>query len=289
MKLGRSMSRLIKRVFGLLAASAAILCTGSISPLQASELFYTTCCFNGSSNNLVAINVQDVNHITTTLIGEICCGGTAALALSSSGTLYGMVGNPFFVSQQLATIDRATGNTTLFGVPVPGLAVMAMGFSPDGILYAVGGCNPSFASPVGAGCTPGPPNYNALYTVDVGTGAFTLVGSTGAPQYFMDLAFDRHGNLYGVTCDLFPSQGDPSTLYRIDRGTGAATKIFDLVGSTSIMGLAFDRSGSKLYVTDWYSNNSALYSVDMKTGFLTAIATIGYGTSSGLELAPATK
>ncbi len=286
MKPERSMSRLARRVFGLLAASAAILCAvSSSSPVQASELFYTTCCFNGSSNNLVAINVQDVNHITTKLIGEICCGGTAALALSSSGTLYGMVGNPFFVSQQLATIDRATGNTTLFGMPVPGLAVMAMGFAPDGTLYAVGGCNPSFASAVGAGCTAGTPNYNALYTVDVGTGAFTLVGSTGAPLYFMDLAFDRDGNMYGVTCDLFPSQGDPSTLYRIDRATGAATKIFDLVGSTSIMGLAFDRNANKLYVTDWYSNNSALFSVDMKTGFLTAIATIGYGTSSGLELA----
>jgi sugar lactone lactonase YvrE len=98
----------------------------------------------------------------------------------------------------------------------------------------------------------------------------------------MDLAFDRDGNMYGVTCDLFPSQGDPSTLYRIDRATGVATKIFNLVGSTSIMGLAFDRSGSKLYATDWYSNNSALYSVDMKRGFLTAIATIGYGTSSEL-------
>ena len=86
---------------------------------------------------------------------------------------------------------------------------------------------------------------NALYTVDVGTGAFTLIGSTGAPLYFMDLAFDRDGNMYGVTCDLFPSSGDPSTLYRIDRATGAATKIFDLVGSTSIMGLAFDRNANK--------------------------------------------
>ena len=278
------MSRVAKRAFGFLAAATAILCTVSVSPVHASELFYTTCCFTGSSNNLVAINVQDVNHITTTVIGEICCGGTAALALSSSGTLYGMVGNPFFVSQQLATIDRATGKTTLFGVPVPGLAVMAMGFAPDGTLYAVGGCNPSFASAVGAGCTAGTPNFNSLYTVDVGTGAFTLIGGTGAPLYFMDLAFDRDGNLFGVTCDLFPSSGDPSTLYRIDRATGAATKIFDLVGSTSIMGLAFDRA-NKLYVTDWYSNNSALFSVDMKTGFLTAIATIGHGTSSGLELA----
>jgi outer membrane protein assembly factor BamB len=282
MKPEKSISRLTKRVFGFLAAAAAILCALSVSPVQAGDLFYTTCCFDGTNNDLVAINVQDVNHITTKLIGQIN-GGTAALALSPSGTLYGMVGS-LFVSQQLATIDRETGNTTLFGVPVPGLAVMAMGFAPDGTLYAVGGCNPSFASAVGAGCTAGTPNYNALYTVDVGTGAFTLIGSTGAPLYFMDLAFDRDGNMYGVTCDLFPSSGDPSTLYRIDRATGAATKIFDLVGSPSLMGLAFGRNG-KLYATDWYSNNSALYSVDMKTGFLTAIATIGYGFSSGLELA----
>ena len=287
MKSEKSLLHWTKRVFGLLAASAAIFCAVSVSPVQAGDLFYTTCCFDGTKNDLVAINVQDVNHITTKLIGVIP-GSTAALALSPSGTLYGMVGiGNFFVSQQLATIDPATASTTLVGVPVPGLAVMAMGFSPDGTLYAVGGCNPNFASPVGAGCTPGPPNYNALYTVDVGTGAFTLIGSTGAPLYFMDLAFDRDGNMYGVTCDLFPSSGDPSTLYRIDRATGAATKIFDLVGSPSLMGLAFGRNG-KLYATDWYSNNSALYSVDMKTGFLTAIATIGYGFSSGLELAPAT-
>jgi DNA-binding beta-propeller fold protein YncE len=248
-------------------------------------LFYTTCCYTGTGADLIAINVQNVNHVTTKLIGPICCGGSAALALSPSGALYGMVGN-LFVSQQLATIDRATGNTTLFGEPVLGLAVMAMMFSPDGTLYAVGGCNPSFVSPVGAGCAPGTPNYNALYTVDVGTGAFTLIGSTGAPLFFMDLTFDRDGNMYGVTCDLFPSGGDLSTLYRIDRATGAATKIVDLVGSTSIMGLSFDREKNKLYATDFYSNNSALYLVDMKTGFLTPIATTGYGFSSGLVPAP---
>jgi DNA-binding beta-propeller fold protein YncE len=282
MKPGRSMSRLTKRVVGSLAASAAILCAVSVSPVQASDLFYTTCC---TGADLIAINAQNVNHITTTLVGPICCGGTAALALSPSGTLYGMVGN-LFVSQQLATIDRATGNTTLFGIPVAGLAVMAMMFSPDGTLYAVGGCNPSFTNPVGAGCTPGTPNYNTLYTVDVGTGAFTLIGSTGAPLYFMDLTFDRDGNMYGVACDLFPSGGDLSTLYRIDRATGAATKIVDLVGSTSIMGLSFDRNTNRLYATDFYSINSALYLVDMKTGFLTPIGATGYGYSSGLVSAP---
>src|SRR5207253_1527592 len=70
----------------------------------------------------------------------------------------------------------------------------------------LGVVNPSFVNPVGNGCTPGTLNYNALYTVDKDTGAFTLIGATGAPQFFMDLTFDREGNMYGVTCDLFPSQ-----------------------------------------------------------------------------------
>ncbi len=151
MKPEKSLSRWTKRVFGLLAASAAIFCAVSVSPVQAGDLFYTTCWFDGTKNDLVAISVQDVNHITTKLIGEICCGGTAALALSSSGTLYGMVGNPFFVSQQLATIDRATGYATLFGVPVPGLAVMAMGFAPDGTLYAIGGVTLALLARLGLG------------------------------------------------------------------------------------------------------------------------------------------
>ena len=59
-----------------------------------------------------------------------------------------------FGAQQLATINKKTGRAHLFGVPVPGLAVMAMAFGPHGTLYAVGGCNPD---PVTFECTPGPP------------------------------------------------------------------------------------------------------------------------------------
>jgi hypothetical protein len=92
--------------------------------------------------------------------------------------------------------------------------------------------------------------------------------------------------MYGVTCPLSPSGGPPSTLYRIDLATGTATKIVDLVGSTSIMGLSFDRENNKLYATDFYSINSALYLVDIKTGFLTPVATTGYGYSSDLVSVP---
>src|SRR5207247_960372 len=81
-------------------------------------------------------------------------------------------------------------------------------------------------------------DYNSLYKVDVRTGAFTRIGSTGAPQLFMDLTFDRHGNMLGVTTTVNPS-GTPAILYRIDRATAAATKLFNQVGSNRGMGLAF--------------------------------------------------
>ena len=77
---------------------------------------------------------------------------------------------------------------------------MAMAFGRNGTLYAVGDCNPA---PTTFECTPGSdPTYNSLYKVDVRTGKFTRIGSTGAPQFFMDLTFDRNGNMLGVTTTL---------------------------------------------------------------------------------------
>jgi hypothetical protein len=259
--------------------ATSIFCAVFVTPVDANDFFYTTA---GAGTDLIAIQVQNVNKTTTTLIGPMGGGACASLALSPWGTLYSVCGDLFGV-QKLATIDRGNGHATLFGVGVSGLAVMSLEFGPDGTLYVVGNCNPGPTE-----CTPGSPNYNSLYKVNVGTGLFTRVGPTGAPFFFMDLAIDRDGNMYGVTCPLSPSGGPPSTLYRIDLATGTATKVVDLVGSTSLMGLSFDRQKNKLYATDFYSINSAVYLVDIKTGFLTPVATTGYGFSSNLVSVPET-
>ncbi len=269
------MSHSTKRVLSLLGASAAILSALTVSPLLANDLFYT---ISEGGSDLIEINVRSVGTTTTTLIGPTSGGFCITLALSPWGTLYSMCG-PLFGTQHLATIDRGTGLATVFGTGVSGLAVMAMKFGPDGNLYAIGGCYPS-----GGECA-GP---NSLYKVDTGSGAFTLVGPTGTPLFFMDLALDHSGNMYGVTSTLSPSGGPPARLYRINLTTGAATKVVDLVGSTSIMGLSFDQEKNKLYATDFYSINSALYVVDLKTGFLTPVATTGYGHSSNLVPVPGT-
>jgi hypothetical protein len=240
---------------------------------HAKNLFYTT---SGGGVEVFTIKVSG-RKITTTHIGPTNGGDCLSLALSPSGTLYSMCG-PLFGSQRLATIDRKTGRANLFGVPVPGLAVMAMGFARNGTLYAVGDCNPD----ANFECTPGSPNYNSLYTVNEATGAFTRVGPTGAAQFFMDLAFDRKGHLFGVTSTVNPS-AIPAILYRIDPATGAARKITNLVGSNLVMGLAFGRTG-QLYATD-FAQNPGLYLIDIETGFETAIAALPFGLSSALELA----
>jgi hypothetical protein len=97
----------------------------------------------------------------------------------------------------------------------------------------------------------------------------------------MDLAFDRHGTMLGVTTTVNPS-GTPAILYRIDPATGTATKLVNLVGSNLVMGLAFGRNG-KLYATDNFPN-SGLYLIGTKTGFETAIAALPFGFSSDLVL-----
>jgi hypothetical protein len=241
---------------------------------HARNLFYTT---SGGGGEVFAIKVSG-RTITTTDIGPTNGGNCLSLALSPSGILYSMCG-PLFGNQRLATIDPKTGRATLSGVAVPGLAVMAMAFARDGTLYAVGDCNPN----ANFECTPGSdPNYNSLYTVNEATGAFTRVGPTGSAQFFMDLAFDREGHLFGVTTTVNPSSV-PAILYRIDRATGTATKIVALVGSNSVMGLAFGRNG-QLYATD-FTLKPSLYRIDIETGFETAIAALPFGFSSGLELA----
>ena len=272
--------RLVIFALAVMTFAAAPLATpAGAEDDQAQQVFYTTSSLSPGNVELFAIEVSG-RKITTTDIGPINGGGCASLAMSPSGTLFSMCGK-LFGTQQLASINTKTGLATLFGVPVPGLAIMAMAFGPNGILYAVGDCNPNGPK---FECGPGPasdPNYNSLYTVNETTGAVTRVGSTGAPQFFMDLAFDRDGKMFGVTTTLHPSYV-PAILYRINPETGAATKIVNLVGSNTVMGLAFGRDG-KLYGTD-FVQNPGLYLIDPKTGFETAIAALPFGLSSGLEL-----
>jgi glucose/arabinose dehydrogenase len=261
----------------VLAPSAAVAATTSAGQGDAQQVFYTT---SGAGTGLpngaeiFAITVAGAT-VTTRDVGPTHGGDCGSLARSPHGTLYSMCG-ALFGTQRLATINKTTGRAHLFGVPVPGLAVMALAFR-GGTLYAVGDCNPA---PVTFECV-ADKDFNALYQVNLATGAFTRIGPTGAPQFFMDLTIDPHGTMLGVTSTVNPSL-TPAILYRINPATGKVTKLVNLVGSNTVMGLAFGRDGN-LYATD-FTQNPGLYRVNTTTGFETAIAALPFGFSSGLEL-----
>ena len=272
-------------LFAVLAVANAVisppaaLAVPSAGHGGAEQVFYTT---SGAGNGLpngaeiFAITVRGAT-VTTRDIGPTHGGDCGSLALSPRGTLYSMCG-PLFGAQQLATINQRTGRAHLFGVRVRGLAVMAMAFGRTGTLYAVGDCNPA---PKTFECTPGPAAYNSLYKVNLRSGKFTRIGATGAPQFFMDLAADRHGTMLGVTTTLNPSLIS-AILYRINPATGKATKLVTLTGSNLVMGLAFGRDWT-LYGTD-FTPASHLYRIDPTTGLETTITALPFGSSSGLEL-----
>jgi len=149
---GRSLRTLMTSATLLLALTAAGL-VNAASAASAKDLFYTTSGAGYGFPNgaeIFAITVSGAK-VTTRDIGPTGNDGCGSLALSPDRTLYSMCG-PTFGTQQLATIDQNTGRASLFGVPVPGLDVMAMAFGPNGTLYAVGGCNPDPTFE----CTPGP-------------------------------------------------------------------------------------------------------------------------------------
>jgi DNA-binding beta-propeller fold protein YncE len=241
----------------VLAAVSSVVWIGCDQ--RADDMLYATV-----PDKLVTLSIRGVNETTTTVVGTMGEPGCASLARSSAGVMYGVCGPGIMMPggpQQLATIDLKTGHATLFGQSLTGLAVMGLEFSPDGTLYAVGDRNKAS------------PTFNSLYTVNTSDGTFTRVGSTGAPEFFMDFAFDKNGTMFGATSHA---------LFTIDPKTGTATKVNDFVGGGDIMGLSFDATKKRLYATDFKAPNSALYLVDLKTGFLTPVGTIGYPMSHGL-------
>jgi len=265
-------------VAGAGIAPAAAGAANSAGQDGAASVFYTT---SGAGNGLpngaeiFAIRVRGAT-VSTRDVGPTFGGDCGSLALSPGGTLYSMCGS-LFGAQRLAVINQGTGRARLFGVRVRGLAVMALAFSPRGTLYAVGDCN---ADPVTFECVRDH-DFNALYKVNVATGAFTRIGPTGAPQFFMDLTFTSRGTMLGVTTTVNPSTV-PAILYRINPATGRAAKIRTLTGSNAVMGLAFGRDGT-LYGTG-FTPSSHLYQISPTTGLETTIAALPFGSSSGLEL-----
>lgn len=108
-----------------------------------------------------------------------------------------------------------------------------------------------------------------LATVDVATGATSVIGNTGGTA-LTDIAFNPAGDLYGISF---------SNLYEVNQGTGALTLIGSLGSVTGTANaLVFGADGTL------YMAGSTLYKVNTSTGATTAIGS-GIGYQSGGDLA----
>jgi hypothetical protein len=148
-------------------------------------------------------------------------------------------------SNQLATVDVATGATSVVGNT--GVFLTDIAFDPTGNLYGI--------------------SFDSLYSVSKTNGSTTLIGSLGSFSGVANaLVFGGDGTLYMAG----------TSLYRVSTATGASTLVGN-IGIQSAGDLAF--VAGNLYMA---ANNNHLVQVNTGTGAGSDIGTIGVANVFGL-------
>ena len=124
---------------------------------------------------------------------------------------------------------------------------------------------------------------NSLYTVNLTTGAATLVGSHGLSELF-GLAFDSSNNT------LYGSQFIQNTPLRtMNTSTGAATAVGSAISANDRIGaLAYDSTNNTLYGLEDCLGCAQLFTINTSTGVGTLLKGTGLDTNdSGMTFDPA--
>ncbi len=247
------------RTLACLAAAAMLALFASVARGQ-------TAAYAEAFDTLYSV---DLSSHTATLIGAAgrysgqSIVNLSGLSYSADGVLYAVAGG----MNALARIDPSNGSATIvgsFGLNGQGdpqrndALDLSMTFGCDGTLWLAS----AYA--------------NKLWTVDPGSGATTLVGSTG---HTITGLVARGSLLFGAG-----GRGD-NTYYKIDTGTGAATVVgsFDYGNWINSVSMSFDDEGTlfavlnyvppapgSTTVPDW----SDLAVMDPTTGALTLVGPI---------------
>lgn len=151
-------------------------------------------------------------------------------------------------------IDHATGDMTLVGDSGSSEGLHGLAYDDsEGTMYACGATN--------------------LFTINMTTGAATIVGSFGiSGSVMIGIACDGYGNMYGE--DLHTD-----SLYSINPKTGSAALI-GLFGLDLNYGqdMAFDKESGICYLSAFTvheGNEGALYTCNLTSGATTKIGTFG--------------
>lgn len=174
----------------------------------------------------------------------------------TGSTLYGVTGSAGTPASTLGTINPATGAfTSVAALSGLGAGENATGLTihpRTGVAYLS-----TFATTPGA----------RLYSLNLATGAATLIGSMG-PEIMIDIAMNCSGELYAHSIST-------DSLFRIDAATGAAT----LIGAHGLaanfaQGMDFDNEDNTLYAFIYTGSGTNRFGTfNLATGAFTALAT----------------
>ena len=114
---------------------------------------------------------------------------------------------------------------------------------------------------------------DSLYTVDVTTGAASLIGSFGIDATFVGLAYDSTNDELFIS-SITGGSPAPSFLYRVDQGSGAATLVGN-TGITNVTGLAFDAATGELFASS--GADDSLYRVNPSNASASFVGSLGVG------------
>jgi hypothetical protein len=234
-------------------------CISQNGVFQGSGSSCSTACVPGSTvialdvraatNRILSfgVNLPNQNQISTTAIDAFAMDYDGAAT-----TLYAIT-NP---GNQLGTLDPATGNFTPIAT-ISGDGALEANWS--GLSFDASN-NTWYASAVATGT-------NNLYTINIGTGATTLIGSMGATELFIDIAVNDSGN-------MFAHDIGTDSIYSVNKTTGATT----LVGATGVLcnfaqGMDFDPATDTLYATMYEGGGVGRFaSINTTTGAATTVA-----------------
>jgi hypothetical protein len=200
-----------------------------------------------------------------TLIGSTGLDAVSALAINSSGEIYGIKTDTTTRIHDLYRIDASSGTAEF--VASPGLYwIPAIAFDENEVLHALALDRSSWtwnlytiSTATGVPTLIGPTNLSVtlilsgmafdpttgtlwastngeeIYNIDINTGTATIIGTTGLGVRTPDILLDDEGNLYAVTGG---GRETINNLASIDKTTGKGT-VIGPIGFTSVSGAAF--------------------------------------------------
>jgi hypothetical protein len=119
-------------------------------------------------------------------------------------------------------------------------------------------------------------NYGSpavLYTVDLSSGAETMVGATGVSLHCGGMSWDPENDQMYIGCG---DCGGATNIYPIDLGSGGAGAPVSLPSGYCLIGIAFDQCGTG-YMHDIITD--AIYSFDKDTGATTYLGPTGFNAN----------